>query len=105
MKALILDNRVVDVCETEFEVHDAMFWVDCDDTVRTGFVYDGNFKEYVPEKPNYTYAQARRLEYPNIRDFADAYYWAQKGDNTKMDEYVAKCDAVKEKFPKVTDAN
>ena len=42
----------------------------------------------------------REPEYPSLADFADAYYWSQKGDNTKMNEYVAKCDAVKEKFPK-----
>jgi len=42
----------------------------------------------------------REPEYPPLAEFADAYYWAQKGDNTKMNEYVAKCDAVKEKYPK-----
>ena len=51
------------------------------------------------------YQRDRKPEYPALVDFADAYYWAQKGDMTKMNEYVAKCDAVKEKFPKVNDAN
>ena len=46
------------------------------------------------------YRFRREPEYPPLSDFADAYYWAQKGDNTKMNEYVTKCDAVKEKFPK-----
>ena len=45
--------------------------------------------------------QAQRVEeYPPLADFVDAYYWAQKGDNTKMDEYVVKCDTVKAKYPK-----
>jgi hypothetical protein len=43
----------------------------------------------------------RAAAYPSIADFADAYYWAQKGDNTLMDAYVAKCDDVKTKYPKV----
>lgn len=46
------------------------------------------------------YKRQRRPEYPSLATFADAYYWAQKGDNTKMDEYVAACDAVKTKYPK-----
>ena len=42
MKALIFENRVVDVQETEFEVHSSMTWVNCDDTVQVGFNYDGS---------------------------------------------------------------
>ena len=42
MKALILENQVVDVQATEFEVAPTMTWVDCDDTVKVGFSYDGN---------------------------------------------------------------
>jgi hypothetical protein len=42
MKALILDNKVVDVQATEFEVAPTMSWVDCDDTVKQGFDYDGS---------------------------------------------------------------
>ncbi len=46
------------------------------------------------------YQRDRKPEYPSLADFADAYYWAQKGDNTKMTEYVAKCDDIKQKYPK-----
>ena len=46
------------------------------------------------------YQRDRQPEYPSLATFADAYYWSQKGDNTKMDEYVASCDAVKAKYPK-----
>ena len=42
MKALILNNKVVDVQATEFEVAPTMSWVDCDDTVKVGFSYDGS---------------------------------------------------------------
>ena len=42
MKALIFENKVVDVQSTEFEVHSSMTWVDCDDTVKVGFSYDGS---------------------------------------------------------------
>ena len=42
MKALILDGKVLDVVEEEFEVHSSMSWVDCDDTVEVGNNYDGS---------------------------------------------------------------
>ena len=42
----------------------------------------------------------RAPEYPRLEEFADAYYWSQKGDDTKMTAYVAACDAVKTKYPK-----
>ena len=42
MKALIFNNKVVDVKATEFEVAPTMSWVDCDDTVKIGFSYDGS---------------------------------------------------------------
>lgn len=42
MKALILNSKVVDVKEAEFEVHESMTWVDCDNTVVIGDSYDGS---------------------------------------------------------------
>jgi hypothetical protein len=42
MKALILENKVLDIQETEFEVHSSMIWVDCDNTVKIGYNYDGS---------------------------------------------------------------
>ena len=48
MKALILNNKVVDLAETEFPVSPEMQWVDCDSSVKVGFDYkDGTFT-----KPN-----------------------------------------------------
>jgi len=49
MKALILNNEVVDVQENEFEVHESMNWVDCDADVKAGFTYsDGVFTSNLP---------------------------------------------------------
>ena len=41
MKALIFENKVVDVQEREFEVAPTMTWVDCNNTIKIGFSYDG----------------------------------------------------------------
>ncbi len=48
----------------------------------------------------HAYIAKRASEYPPITDFADAYYWAQKGNTALMDAYVAKCEATKLKYPK-----
>jgi hypothetical protein len=47
------------------------------------------------------YQRKRAPEYPPITDYVDACYWASKGDNTKLDEYYAKCEEVKLKYPKL----
>lgn len=41
MKALIFNNKVVDIKENEFPVSNEMTWVECDNTVEVGFDYDG----------------------------------------------------------------
>ena len=46
------------------------------------------------------YQRQRSSEYPDLKEFADAYYWAQRGDNVKMNAYLVKCDSVKDKYPK-----
>lgn len=46
------------------------------------------------------YQRLRAREYPPMSDFADAYYWMQKGKSDLMDVYVARCEAVKQKYPK-----
>lgn len=44
--------------------------------------------------------QKRKEEYPSLEQFVDAYYWLQRGDDTKMNEYLEKCDDIKNKYPK-----
>jgi len=46
------------------------------------------------------YQRQRSSEYPDLKEFVDAYYWAQNGDNTRMDAYIVKCSTVKNKYPK-----
>ena len=42
MKALILNGKVVDLVETEFEVHPSMTWVDATDEAEVGGSWDGS---------------------------------------------------------------
>ena len=46
------------------------------------------------------YFRNRGPLYPSLADFADAYYWAQKGNDSLMATYIAACDKVKSDNPK-----
>ena len=46
------------------------------------------------------YKDDRALAYPSLGDFADAIYWKEKGDDSKMTAWVAACDKVKSDLPK-----
>jgi hypothetical protein len=48
------------------------------------------------------YIAKRQKEYPPFADLADALYHQSKGDETKLTAYLAKCEAVKTKYPKST---
>lgn len=46
------------------------------------------------------YATLRAAAYPPLADFADAMYWAARGDMRKLEAYNAQVEAVKLRFPK-----
>jgi len=76
-------------------------------TVRGDVAYDANNNIVEYDKAAVdayiaanAYKSKRAAEYPSLADFADAYYWAQNGDDTKMTAYIEKCEAVKTKYPK-----
>ena len=72
MKALILDGKVVDLKETEFDVHSSMSWVDCDDKVDVGWTYDGKtFKTNVIELTAEQKLNALRTERNNLLSQSD----------------------------------
>ena len=48
--------------------------------------------------PVLTYAQKRAAEYPPITDYLDG---IAKADQAQIDKYIADCQAVKAKYPKV----
>lgn len=88
--------------------HEAILKLHSNVTVIRGDVaYDqnGNIVEY-DEATVQSYINAnaykdlRQLEYPPLTELADALYHQQNGDDTKMTAYLAKCEAVKQKYPK-----
>lgn len=69
------------------------------------FVFDQTLVEtawnqIVAQRNATAYQRNRQPEYPSLATLADALYWSNQGDNTKLDEYYAACAAVKAKYPK-----
>ena len=50
-----------------------------------------------PDPPTPTYADKRKLEYPQMQDYLDGIV---KDDQTQIDKYISDCKAVKAKYPK-----
>ena len=61
---------------------------------------DAAAAELAAEAAATKYQRDRQFEYPSLADLADALYWSNRGDNTKLDSYYAACEAVKIKYPK-----
>ena len=61
---------------------------------------DAAAAEIAAERAATQYQRDRKPEYPDLADLADALYWSNQGDNTKLDEYYQACAAVKAKYPK-----
>lgn len=64
-----------------------------DDLIAIQAVYDVMLAEY----QSTLYQSQRAAEYPPIEDYIDG---VVKGDQAQIDQYIADCIAVKEKYPK-----
>jgi len=79
--------------------HTIVEWVG-GDTQPTEAELQAAWDAYVAEQAATEYQRNRQPEYPSLATLADALYWSNQGDNTKLDEYYAACAAVKAKYPK-----
>ena len=97
MKALILDNRVVDVVSVEFEVHESMSWMDCSEDCTTEWTLEsGVLIAPAPYVDTKTYVELRHAAYPAIGDQLDALFHA----GVFPAEMAAEIQAVKDANPK-----
>lgn len=64
------------------------------------YVKVGTFDFPVHAAAKKSWAMERAEAYPPLADFADAMYWAAKGDMSKLNAYHAKVEAVKMAIPK-----
>jgi hypothetical protein len=96
MKALILDNKVVDVVSTQFAVSPEMTWMDCSDDCKAGWTLESGVLTAPPELPEKTYAEKRAREYRELNQLEMQYDDQVNGTTTWVDAI----DAVKAKYPK-----
>ena len=90
MKALILKERVYDIVEDgkEFPVHSEMKWVDCDSTVKDGYVYKDN--KFTKPEPTQTPEQVLRKQRNTLLSRSD---WEMQratemgSDTTELKKY------------------
>ncbi len=82
------------------EDYSGLIWKDENQTKPTEEEVTLKINELQKEWEDTQYQRDRAPQYPSLADFADAYYWAQRGDNTKMNAYIAQCDEVKNQYPK-----
>ena len=99
MKALIFNNKVVDVQEAEFPVHNSLTWVDCGDEVKIGFTHNGGVftAPVVVEK---TYDEVRKKAFPRLGDVIDAIFKKEAGDSTEFDNFVTQRQTIKDTYSK-----
>lgn len=98
-KALILNNKVVDVVNNEFEVSSSFTWMDCpDDCVAYRWsIIDEVLQENPIPADTRTVSQKRREAYPHLLDYIDG---VVKSDQAQINKYIADCMAVKARYPK-----
>ena len=67
MKALIYDDKVVDIKEQSYEVHPSMSWIECPNDIRIGFFYDGKTFKSDEQTPEEIF-EIRMIQLREIRD-------------------------------------
>lgn len=103
MKALVHENIVVDLVETEFEVHESATWMDAPEGCKTGWLLEDGSLVAPPPAPSLSYDAARMQEYPAIGEQLDMLFHAIDGDETlktQFNDFYTAIKAVKDANPK-----
>ena len=103
MKALILDNKVVDVVEAEFEVHKSMTWMDCPDDCKASEweLVDGTLQAIPEPEDTRTWVEFRQEQYAPTGDQLDMLWHSiDAGIDLKQSEFYIANKAVKDANPK-----
>jgi hypothetical protein len=88
-----------DAVEITYEQWESLLGEQIDFDGKMPFIKVKSAEEIEYESKN-AYKWSRLAEYPELRDFADAYYWSQNGNPNLMESYLAKIDTIKQKYPK-----
>ena len=82
------------------DVYSGIQWFSSDIELPSESAVNAKIAELEAQDAALQYRELRRPEYPPLTDLADAIFWQQQGDDSKMAAYVAACEAVKAKYPK-----
>jgi len=77
---------------------DDIEWLDTNQNQPTEAEITAEISRLQAEYDAQAYARSRASEYPPITDYLDG---VVKGDQAQIDAYIAACQAVKAKYPKV----
>ncbi len=97
MKALIFENKVVQVESEEFPVSPEMVWMESPEGCDTSWLLDNGALVAPPVEPEWSYDKKRRNEYPSVGDQLDMLMKDMRDGTTT---HQTACEAVKAKFPK-----
>ena len=97
MKALILNNKIVDLAESEFPVDPSLTWMDAPKDCNANWTLEDGVFTAPPDPPEKTYGEKRRKAYPSVGDQLDMLMKDMKNGTTTHQDA---CEAVKAKFPK-----
>lgn len=97
MKALILNNEVVDLVDAEFEVHESMTWMDAPDGCAVGWVLDNGILKDANQKTPEEIAAAKLANLRMVRNRklrnTD---WRFRSDLTVSQEWIDYCQALRD---------
>ena len=103
MKALILNKQVMDIAEVEFEVSPSFTWVECDNTVQVGWVYNGStFTDLEPPVTDDDLAFSIREERDYLLAKSD---WTQATDSPLTDAKKAQWVTYRQALRDITSQN
>lgn len=80
--------------------YDGITWYSTDSTIPTKEEIETELVRLRAQWEADEYKRNRASEYPPLEDLADAIYWQSKGNSEPMANYVAACEAVKDRYPK-----
>ena len=97
MRALVFENKVVQLEETDFNVAPQMTWMDAPDGCEYGWILENGNLVAPPEPPEPTYDEKRRRAFPDWRAQLDQQYWDAVNGTTTWVDGVAEVKAANPK--------
>jgi hypothetical protein len=95
MKALILNNEVIQLEESEFEVHNSMTWMDAPEGCSVGWVLNNGVLENPTTPEELASEQLEHLRMVRNRKLSQTDWWVLP-DRTPTDEQLAYRQALRD---------